>query len=437
MSYILNCCYLAALTIISPWFVYCAIRKQKYRDGLSAKLLGKVPKRESGKPCIWFHAVSVGEVNVLQTLLSRLENQLPSFEFVISVTTRTAYELASKKYAPRKVFYCPLDFTWAVNEALGRIRPDVLVLTELELWPNLIRTAKQNGTKVAVINGRLSESSFRGYGRIRWLISSVLKSIDAIAVQNTDYADRFVQLGATKEFVHVTGSLKFDGAQTDRGNTETIRLASLAGISPDDTVFLAGSTQAPEEDLALKTFLSLVDEHPRLRLLLVPRHPERFAEVARLLDCSAVRWQRRSTLELAGPNRNARVLLVDTIGELGAWWGTAQIAFVGGSMGSRGGQNMIEPAAYGAAVSFGPNTRNFRDVVEMMLDREAAHVVADGQGLDGFVRRCLEEPAYVNALGESASRLVKEQTGASRRTCEVLVELVEKRRIPNRHKVAA
>ena len=437
MSYILNCCYLAALIVLSPWFAYCAIRKQKYRDGLAAKLLGRVPKRGSRKPCVWFHAVSVGEVNVLHTLLPRLEKQLPSFEFVVSVTTKTAFELASKKYAPRQVFYCPLDFTWAVKEALRRIRPDVLILTELELWPNLIRTARQNGVKVAMVNGRLSENSFRGYNRIRWFISSVLKSVDAIAAQNEDYARRFVQLGADEQAVTVTGSLKFDGAQTERDNPDTKRLATLAGFSPDDIIFLAGSTQAPEEELALKSFLGLIDEYPRLRLILVPRHPERFEEVAKLLDCSAVRWQRRSTLELAGPNRNSRVLLVDTIGELGAWWGTTHIAFVGGSMGSRGGQNMIEPAAYGAAVAFGPNTRNFRDVVAMMLDRDAARVVSDVRELEAFVRRCLKEPDFAKKLGESARILVKEQTGASVRTCQTLFDLVNQRQFAIQQKTAA
>jgi len=427
MSYLLNLVYLVLIVVFSPWLIYSAIRKGKYREGFGAKLLGRVPVRESDGGCIWLHAVSVGEVNVLAPLLMRLEAEYPQCDCVISTTTKTGYALAKKKYAPRTVFYCPLDFSWAVGRAMRRIRPDLLVLAELELWPNLIRRARRHGARVAVINGRLSDQSARGYQRIRPLIASVLRSIDLIAAQNQEYADRFHELGALPEAVHVTGSIKFDGAQTDRTNPKTKQLASLAGIRDDDVVFLAGSTQEPEETLVLDTYRELAPEHPRLRLIITPRHPERFGEVAQLLDESGVRWQQRSDLESAGSDPDARVLLVDAVGELGAWWGTAHIAYVGGSMGKRGGQNMIEPAAYGAAVSFGPNTSNFRDIVAMMLDREAAVVVDDGGQLTDFVRRCLREPDFQRELGRRASELVGEQLGAAEQTCRLIGSLLADR----------
>lgn len=427
MSYLLNLIYLVLIVVFSPWLVYSAIRKGKYREGLGAKLLGHVPTRESDGGCIWLHAVSVGEVNVLAPLLMRLEAKYPQCDCVISTTTKTGYALAKKKYSPRVVFYCPLDFSWAVGRAMRRIRPDLLVLAELELWPNLIRTAQKHGAKVAVINGRLSDRSAKGYGKLRPWVTSVLRSIDLIAAQNQEYADRFRELGALPETVHVTGSIKFDGAQTDRLNPKTKELASLAGITDDDVVFLAGSTQEPEEAVVLNTYRELAPGHPRLRLIITPRHPERFGEVARLLDESGVRWQQRSDLETGGLDSDARVLLVDVVGELGAWWGTAHIAYVGGSMGKRGGQNMIEPAAYGAAVSFGPNTGNFRDIVAMMLDRDAAVVVHDGDQLTGFVRRCLDEPDFEKGLGERAGELVREQLGAAERTCSLIGSLVSDR----------
>ncbi len=427
MSYLLNLIYLVLIVVFSPWLIYSAIRKGKYREGFGAKLLGRVPLREGDARCIWLHAVSVGEVNVLAPLLMRLEGQYPQCDFVISTTTKTGYALAKKKYSPRIVFYCPLDFSWAVGRAMRRIRPDLLLLAELELWPNLIRAARRHDSKVAVINGRLSDQSARGYRRIRPLAASVLRSIDLIAAQNQGYADRFHELGAQPDAVQVTGSIKFDGAQTDRKNPKTRQLAALAGIKDDDVVFLAGSTQEPEEALALGTYRELSSEYPRLRLIITPRHPERFAEVAKLIGDSGVRWQQRSDLETGGLDPDARVLLVDAIGELGAWWGTAHIAYVGGSMGKRGGQNMIEPAAYGAAVSFGPNTRNFRDIVAMMLDREAAAVVNDGRQLTGFVRRCLEEPDFGRELGRRASELVCEQLGAAEQTCRLIGSLLADR----------
>jgi 3-deoxy-D-manno-octulosonic-acid transferase len=364
-------------------------------------------------------------VNLLATLLKEIAARRPDWECVVSTTTMTGLALAKKKYPQLTVFYCPLDFSWAVRAAMRRIRPRVLVLAELELWPNLVRAAKEYGAQVAVVNGRLSEHSYRGYRRLRPLVCGLLSQIDVVAVQDETYAGRFRDLGAKEEAIHVTGSLKFDGAETDRNNPNTIRLGRLAGFAPGDVVFLAGSTQEPEEALALETFRTLSAQWPELRLVVVPRHPDRFEAIGRLLDQSGLVWQRRSWLEADGANPSARVLLVDAVGELGAWWGTARIAFVGGSMGSRGGQNMIEPAAYGAAVSFGPNTWNFRDIVAAMLAHQAAEVVRSGDEMTAFVRRCLEEPQWAATLGQRAGALVKSQLGATHRTFELLVPLVD------------
>jgi 3-deoxy-D-manno-octulosonic-acid transferase len=425
VPYLLNLLYLSAIIVAMPWLLYAAIRKKKYREGYAAKFLGWVPRRTSAKTCIWLHAVSVGEVNLLAPLIREIACRQPEWECVISTTTMTGMALAKKKYAELRVFYCPLDFSWAVAAAMRRIRPDVLVLAELELWPNLVRAARRSGARVVVINGRLSERSFRRYRRIRPLVARLIRQIDLVAVQNETYAERFRALGARPAAVRVTGSMKYDGAQTDRNNPTTRRLGELAGFGPDDTVLLAGSTQEPEEAVALNVYRRLSPAWPRLRLVLVPRHPDRFEAVARLLSDSAVAWQRRTELDDCGPNPAARVLLVDVVGELGAWWGTARIAFVGGSIGNRGGQNMIEPAAYGAAVSFGPNTQNFRDIASTMLAEDAAVVVADGRQFADFVRRCLEEPDYAAALGDRARNLVFSQLGATERTFALLAALVE------------
>ena len=434
MPYLLNLCYLLLIVAMSPWLAWTAVRKGKYREGYAEKLLGLVPWRTSDKKCIWLHAVSVGEVNLLSPLLRQIRRDRPEWECVLSTTTMTGMALARKKYSDLSVFYCPLDFTWAVKTALRRIRPDVLVLAELELWPNLIGAARRHGARVAVVNGRLSEHSFNGYRKIRWLVARLLSQIDLVAAQDETYASRFLALGAGPETLDVTGSMKYDGAQTDRNNSSTHRLAELAGIAEDDVVFLAGSTQEPEEAVALEVFRQLCSDWPKLRLILVPRHPERFDAVAKHLNDSGVTWQRRTALAAPSCGEDIatelqseppRVLLVDVIGELGSWWGTAQIAFVGGSLGSRGGQNMIEPAAYGAAVSFGPNTRNFRDIVATMLIHNAAVVVADQDSLIQFVRSCLEKPQEAAAMGQRARELVLRQLGATEKTFRRLAELVE------------
>jgi len=443
MSWLLTVCYLLLLVAISPYLLYVAIRKGKYREGFAAKLLGRVPIREGDRPCVWFHAVSVGEVNLLATLIHAMRCEMPDWECVISTTTMTGFALAKKKYAEHTVFYCPLDFSWAVHQAMRRIRPKLLVLAELELWPNLIQSARRHGVKTMIVNGRLSENSFRGYQRIRPLMRHLLRSVDLIAVQNATYADRFRQLGAEETTLHVTGSIKFDGAQTDRNNPTTRQLKALAGITDDDVVFLAGSTQAPEESLALATYQTLRTTFPQLRLILVPRHPDRFNAVADLLDASGLAWQRRTQLDErneksnAGnanlatgnktpdktPSKNARILLVDGVGELGAWWGTAHIAFVGGSMGQRGGQNMIEPAGYGAAISFGPNTKNFRNEVAMLREADAATIVQNGEELTAFVKQCLENPDFAQQQGQRAREVVAQQLGATDRTIKLMQSL--------------
>jgi len=436
VPYLLNLIYVTLILAAMPWLVYCAVRKGKYREGYTAKFFGLVPRRTGQKTCIWLHAVSVGEVNLLVTLLGEIKRQRPGWECVISTTTMTGMALAKKKYAGFSVFYCPLDFTWAVKTAMRRIRPDVLVLAELELWPNLVRAARRSGAKVAVINGRMSEHSFRGYRRIKPLVAKILRQVDLVAAQDETYAERFRELGAPS--VHVTGSMKYDGARTDRNNPQTRQLATLAGFEDDEIVFLAGSTQEPEESVAVEVFRRLHERWPRLRLVLVPRHPDRFDSVARLLDETGIPWQRRTELDTRCRGAETRrILLVDAIGELGAWWGTAAIAFVGGSLGKRGGQNMIEPAAYGAAVSFGPNTRNFCDIVSAMLARDAAVVVADGGQLERFVRRCLEEPDFATALGHRAKSLVLQQLGATERTFQLLAALKEEGEISHRRHLSA
>lgn len=424
-GWFLNAVYAALLLAAFPWLAWSAWRTEKYREGFAEKLLGHVPRRAASRPCLWLHAVSVGEVNLLATTLAEIERRQLDWELVISTTTKAGYDLARRKYADRTVFYCPLDFTWAVAAAMRRVRPDLLVLAELELWPNLIRAAKAHGAHVAIVNGRLSDKSFRGYSRLRPLVGRVLRQIDLIAAQNEETAERFRNLGADPKRVFSTGSLKFDGAQTDRGNPKTRAMREWAGLKDDAIVLLAGSTQQPEEAYALQIYRKLAPTHPRLRLVIVPRHPERFDEVARLLAESGLDYVRRSQ---QGNSKTrtpiSAIVLVDTIGELGAWWGTATIGFVGGSFGSRGGQNMLEPAAFGVATCFGPNTWNFRDIVTQLLAAEGAVVVVDYAALEHFVARALDAPEWAASLGERARQLVLTQQGATVRTVDLLAPLV-------------
>jgi len=424
---LLDAAYLLAALLLLPWVAWRRLRGGRPVAAPWIRFTGRIaaPPPTAGAARIWLHGVSVGEVQLLAVLAAELRRQADAsgrrIDCVVSSSTTTGLEVAAKRFGADRAFPCPLDFTWAVDRVLDRVRPDLLVLGELELWPNLLARARRRGVPVVVANARMSEKSGRGYARIRPLTRRMLARVSLVLARSPDDAGRFAALGAGD--VAVTGSMKFDGVRGDREAAEVVRLRTLAGFRDDDVVFLAGSTQAPEEALALDAFRAAAATHPRLRLVIVPRHVERTAEIAALLDASGLVWQLRSRLGgSAAADPRARVLLVDTTGELAAWWGTAAVAFVGGSLdGKRGGQNMLEPAAYGAAVAFGPHTRNFRDEVRRLLAADAAVVVDDGPALTAFVRRCLDDAGFAEALGRRAADLVASGRGSTAATARAIL----------------
>lgn len=454
---VLNLVYLLALLLLLPWVAWRRFFSGRPVATPWLRFTGRVLciNRVAGVKRIWLHGVSVGEVHLLAVLAAEITAQAHAagiaVECVISSSTTTGLELASRRFGVDRAFPCPLDFTWAVNNVLACVSPDMLVLGELELWPTLLACTHAQGIPIVVANARMSEKSARGYARISPLVSRMLGRVSLVLARSQADADRFRARGAPA--VIVTGSMKFDVAQRDCSQADIDRLKRLADITARDIVFLAGSTQAPEEQLAIDAFCALQQEYPALRLLIVPRHVERCGEISSLLNRSGFRWELRSHLpdeSKAEPLRTtstqdgsgnhgsgnpgnsrlhssqhepSRVLLVDTTGELTHWWGTATIAFVGGSLdGKRGGQNMLEPASYGAAVAFGPHTRNFQDEVRRLLEARAAEVVADGPAMLAFVAHCLREPAWANGLGQRAAALVAAQRGATASTAKLILQ---------------
>lgn len=424
MAYLLNVVYLAAWVCLAPWLCWQARVKKKPARALWTKWLGWVahPKLDGARPVVWFHGVSVGEIHLLRQVLARFRERFPGWQCVVSTTTSTGYDEACKHFADLPVVFWPFDFTWAVNKALSTIKPALVVLSEGEMWPNFVWAAKKQGVKLALINGRMSPRSARRFRRFRWLLSGVFGRLDWIGAQNDEYRSHYEALGA--RHVVTTGNIKYDGVNTDRKNVKTQAMRTLLGISSDQLVWVAGSTQDPEESLAIDIYRRAKEKHPELRLILVPRHPERFAEVARLLERSGVPSVRRSEISGSPPGQDT-ILLVDTIGELGAIWGLADLAFVGGSLdGKRGGQNMIEPSAYGAAVLFGPHTWNFKQTVADLLASDAALQIANGTALDAEVLRLLEDAAERQRLGAAARAFVLSQQGATGRTLDELAKLI-------------
>jgi 3-deoxy-D-manno-octulosonic-acid transferase len=430
MPCLLNLIYATLLAACSPLLFFRSMKTGKYREGWGEKFLGRAPHRIGDRPCVWFHAVSVGEVLLLKPILEELTRRRPGWETVISTSTRTGLAMARRSYPDLVTFYAPLDFSWSARRAVSRIRPTVLALVELELWPNLVQAAKESGSRVVIVNGRLSLRSHRGYRRLRGPLGPTLRRLDAVAAQNIEYADRFIDLGVPRNRVRVTGSVKFDGLESDRSNRKTIALRKALGLSSTELVFVAGSTMEGEEAAALTAYRRAKASYPQLRLVLVPRHAERFEQVASWLAGQGERVVRRSETETSPvprvPGKPSPVILVDTLGELASVWGLADVAFVGGSLKpGRGGQNMMEPAAFGAAVMFGPYTSNFREVVEQLLARDAARVVLDAKDLSDALLADLDDPESAAARGASAREYVLAQDGASGRTFLEIDRLVD------------
>lgn len=425
-GWLLNGIYLVLLILVSPILIYRRLAKGKYRHGWNEKLTGRLTRRFPNRKCIWFHAVSVGEVLQLQKVLDETQSRFPDAELLLTVTTDTGYDVARNKYPQYTVVYFPLDFTWSVNRALNTVRPDLIVLVELELWPNFILNAHARSIPLTLINGRMGAKSFRGYTRIRSLVRWILSCFDVLAVQNETYLDRLRTLGGPSDRLVVTGNIKFDRVESNRENSKTLELRSAFGLSSSDKVFIAGSTQDPEETYAIQAWDVLRQEFPNLKLIIVPRHKERFDEVAALIRQRNHTVIRRSE-KGPPPSDDGAIRLLDTLGELAACWGLADIAFVGGSLTNRGGQNMIEPAGYGAAVLFGPNTWNFKDITESLLSCNAARVIHGPDELKQTLRELLLNPSEATRMGEAARSFVSTQQGATKRTVDLLEKSFHRR----------
>lgn len=420
MYYLLNVVYFVVLVVLSPWLVYRALRTGRYRRGLRDKLFGL--QEPSAVGAVWFHGVSVGEVHLLRQVIAAFRRSHPDIPCVVSTTTETGFDEARRCFPDLFVFFFPFDFSRTVRRSLRLVAPRLIVLAEAELWPNFLMAARRQGVPVAVINGRMSPRSLKRYLWVKPLARWLFGQVDLMLMQTEHYARAVRILGVDPQRVAVTGNIKFDGVLAERSNPRTQLLRETLRVRDDEFIWVAGSTQAPEEEIVLSIWQKLHKTNPKLRLFLVPRHKERFEEVSQLLTRFGMDFARRSRgVELDKP-----VVLVDTMGELGPLWGLADVAFVGGSLdGRRGGQNMIEPAAFGAAVVFGPYVWNFADTAARLIDADAACQIADAGQLETVVGMLLEDAHERRRLGATARAFVLSQQGATEQTVALLGELLE------------
>ncbi len=410
-----------SLLISLPYWLWQRLRHGKYRTGLDQRL-GSVPDSlQAQKPTIWVHAVSVGEVLAVSRLIDALKSRFPGYRIVVSTTTDTGQKLARAKFGAENVFYFPLDFVFAIRPYLQALRPRLVVVAETEFWPNFLRLAHQSGARIAIVNARISDRSWPGYQRFRSLLTGVLKQIDLFLAQTEEDRKRLIDIGAPADRVEVSGNLKFDVPLPPVPPiVDSLRRAfQQAGSTP---ILVCGSTVEDEEPLLLQAFVNVLASYPKAAMILAPRHPERFAEVAKLLEDLGVRFWKRSLW--SGEPIVGGVLLVDTIGELASLYALADVAFVGGSLVPRGGHNIIEPAQHGVAIVVGNHTENFRDIVGLFQSGDAVRVVGPAE-FPLTLMDLISNPDERAALGRRAAETLQSQTGATERTLAALEALIK------------
>ncbi len=411
------------LLITLPYWLLQMMRHGKYRAGLRQRL-GAVPLHLAArgeKPTIWVHAVSVGEVVAATAVVEELRQKFPSRWVVISTTTSTGQKLAIRRFGAENVFYFPLDFGFAIRPYLEALCPELVVVAETEFWPNFLRLAKNSQARIAVINSRISDRSLQGYKRLHFWLPKVLEQVDLFLAQTEEDRRRLVEIGASASKVSITGNLKFDVTPSKPPAIVASLRAHLsqAGLEP---VLVCGSTlEEEEEGSLLSAFRNILATRPKALMILAPRHPERFPEVAALVEKLGFRLLRRSLW--GGEPLAGAVFLLDSIGELAALYSLATIAFVGGSLVPRGGHNILEPALYGVPVVTGNHYENFRDIVNFFLSRNAVRVVGLAE-LPLVFMELIDNRVERERLGRNALAALEAQRGATEKTVAALAQFM-------------
>jgi len=429
MRFVFDLLYLLAGAAISPMVLYRVIRHRRYRTGW-AQRFGKITRKNPEKKCIWLHAVSVGEVNAAKTLIKELENRFSDFEIVISTVTDTGFAQANALFSRNlRVFYFPLDLSWIMHRAFENIRPTICLLMELEVWPNFVQIAKQLNVPVIIINGRISDRGFSKYKKIKPIAKTIFRKVGLVLAQTYEYAQRFKELGCPDGKVIVTGSLKYDTAQiTDKIEGADTLAAQLFGKFEflnskfEIPLWVAGATGNDEEKILLEVYQDLKrqKQFSDLRLAIIPRKPERFDEVAQLIEQSGFNLIRYSKVksQTTGKSSIESIILGDTMGDLRKFYSLATIIFVGRSLVPMGGSDMMEAAALGKCTIFGPHAFNFTQAVDALLADNGAIMVKDKEELLATVQKCLLEPAYADKIARNGREVIRKNQGATTRSIE-------------------
>jgi 3-deoxy-D-manno-octulosonic-acid transferase len=410
-----------ALILYAPLYWFKVRFLKKDRLNLGQRLGRGLPKRTSSRPCVWIHAVSVGEVLSLQHLIGEAKRKHPDWEIAFSSLTGSGLRQAREKLkGADPIFFVPLDFGGPVRRVLDSLRPDLLVLAESELWPNLLKEARLRTLGILLINGRISERTYRRYLKIKGPARRVLGLVDRFLVQTPLDRDRIVGIGVDPDRVEVAGNLKTEVHLPDVDARDLAALKAEIGLASDRKVFLAGSTRKGEEERLLRSYAAARPGVPGTALIVAPRHPERAGDVERLAASFSLVCVRRTR---GVPAAGWDVLILDTIGELARFYALCDVAFVGGSLVDWGGHNFLEPAFYGKPIFFGRHMKNFAVLADTFLSKGAARAVESNEELIRMFR--FEDEESLRAMGRKAAALLASLSGATERTLEAIEDALE------------
>jgi 3-deoxy-D-manno-octulosonic-acid transferase len=412
-----------ALPLVSAYHLYrSAGRGRPAAFGPRFGFLGRDRMAElGGRRPIWVHAVSVGETIAVKPLLVELKKRYPATPLVLSNMTETGRAVAASLPEVDLAIYFPFDYPFAVSRLLATVNPCLIVIVETELWPNFLKAARRRGIPAMIVNGRISDRSYRRYLKLAGFFRTVLGNLAACCMQSREDGERIIGMGARPEQVSVTRNLKFDIPCRTTTGEEKLAIRSRYGIAASDFVLTAGSTHQGEDGAVLAAFAALRQTGAPAQLVLVPRHPERAGELAGLIASHGLTCRLRSSLGGAGAALgDGEVLLVDTIGELMPLYAVSDLVFVGGSLVPVGGHNLLEPASLGIATLFGPHMSNFRDIAAMSLSYGFARQVRDGDDLARETIALYRDPRARRLMGDNGRRLIAEQGGATGLNMEVI-----------------
>jgi 3-deoxy-D-manno-octulosonic-acid transferase len=424
--------------LLLPFFLYKAWRYHKYLPGMGQRF-GHLPDslKSDGRPAIWFHSCSVGETLSLQPLVSILRQRLPQARFVFSTITKTGQEVAIKQFGIENTFYFPIDFAFVIRRVFHWLRPTMIVIIDTEIWPNLVHQAHRGKIPIIMANGRISPSSFRYYRWARPALRKVFKNYESLMMQSSEDAVRITQIGAPESIVTMLGNLKFDRDLIQKDDARNLRhdLRDNFGLGTNnDPLIAAGSTHPGEEQILLEVFRSIrnTPNLERTRLLLAPRHPERFNEVEALAIQAGFSVRRRS--QRMDLNRDTPILLLDTLGELAEVYHFATLVFVGGTLVENGGHSILEPAAASKPIVIGPSMSNFQSICDEFRAYEAVRQITAGEDNPDLQKKQLLAvmlPLLQNldereALGNAAFSILDKNRGAAQRISDRIASVFER-----------